>query len=166
MRRLAPFLLLGWALLLAGCGGWYLRGAVPLPAQLERTHVDGASGTAAMQQALRRGLEGAGATVVESRDRATAQLRVVETEEEQRTLAVGADGRATEYELRFVVVFEVRDRHGDVLVPEERMVQGRELQFEADNPLGSGREAERLQDEMRQALSTAVLRRINALLRE
>ncbi|MFO8155162.1 MAG: LPS assembly lipoprotein LptE [Pseudomonadota bacterium] len=155
------------ALLLAGCGGWYLRGAVPLPEVLERTHIDGASGTTDMQRALQRGLEGAGATVVDDPADATARLRVTGTDEEQRTLVVGADGRADEYELRFSADFELRDARGEVLVAEERMEQRRELQFDAgDNPLASGNEAERLRENMRRELATSILRRLNAAVGE
>ncbi len=162
----AAGLIVALALLLAGCGGWYLRGAVPLPEVLERTHVDGASGTSDMQRALRRSLEGAGATVVRDPDEATARLRVTAMEEDERTLAVGADGRADEYEVLLGVEFELRDGQGDILVPNERMEQRRELQFDADNPLGSGSEAERLQEEMRGELATSVLRRLNAAVGE
>ncbi len=151
-------------MVLSACG-FRLRGDVELPAQLQQTYIESNSPFTGMARSLRNELEASGARVVDSREQATAVLRITDEQSENRILSVGSTGKASEYELYDAVTFQLTDREGQVLVKAQNLRMIRDLVFDENELLGKVSEAEQLHVQMRSSLARQILTRINARLK-
>ncbi|MEJ2345735.1 MAG: LPS assembly lipoprotein LptE [Gammaproteobacteria bacterium] len=143
---------------LAGCG-FHLRGAVPLPAVMHKTYVDGDSTTTLVRE-LKLGLRGGGVQVVREPIQATAILRIIEARQTSRVLSVDATGQVREYELSFAVRYVLTGAHGAQLAAPQRVVVVRNYTFDPNNPLAKANEKELLRKEMERDAARGILRRL------
>lgn len=162
-----PSLFLGTLLLLlmqlSACG-FHLRGAVPLPEQMQRTRIVGAE-RSELFYAVENGLINAGSEVVTSSADATAVLTLHSQGMQRRLLSVDAQGRAAEYELVLRVVFSLADRAGRRIADQERVEVVRDFSFDPDNVLARSEEEAALRSEMYRFAVEQMMRRLQSLAR-
>ena len=103
-------LLVFWSLvamwLLTSCG-YHLRGAVALPPQMHRVYVQNASPQLVMM--LDRLLQAASGHLVGTPAEAGIILKVTEENLRRQGLSLGPTGRATEFQLYYLLSFELLD---------------------------------------------------------
>lgn len=143
---------------LAGCG-FHLRGAVPLPAAMHKTYVDGDSATTLVRE-LKLELGAAGVQVVHEPAQATAILRIIEARQGSRVLSVDASGQVREYELSLAVRYALAGPHGAQLAAPRRVMVVRDYTFDPNNPLAKDNEKELLRREMERDAARGILRRL------
>ena len=145
----------------AGCG-YQLRGAVSLPPDLDRIHVDGPPG---IDVALEQVLDDGGARVQSSRDAATAVVRIGDERFVQRVLSVDAHtGKEREFELAYQVAFEVTGAQGEALMARQTVSLVRDYVYDPNAVLGKSLEQEVLHAEMRRDAAARIAARIAASL--
>ncbi len=174
LRRPFPsrLALLSIALLLAGLAGcgFHLRGAVELPPAARKVYFSGfardsALGVALERQVLRNGGQvlaapPASATV------AALGIAVRRNETRRNVLSVDASGKASEYELSYIVHFQILSPGGEALTGEQRILQVRDLFFDASNVLAKSDEENQLRAEMVEAAASQILRQLVTVARE
>lgn len=148
------------ALLLAGCG-FHLRGALPLPEAMARTHISAPSGSA-LRYALEAQLRAAGGEVAGSEGEATATLTLHAEKLRSRILSVDPLGRAREYALGLSVSYSLSAADGTTLVPVQNSLIERDLRVDPDNVLAQEGEREVVEREMQRAAAQQILRRLRS----
>lgn len=164
MRNLLVITILLLALVSQGCG-WRLRGQISLPPGMENTLLRGADTYSELGVILQNKLQGAGARLVSDKNQATAILHILEDKVDKRVLSIDASGRASEYELNYVLRFKLTDQSGASLVEEQTVNTVRELSFDPDNVLSTSDEEQRLRKDMVQFGVRQMLVRINISLK-
>jgi len=153
-------------LLLAACG-FHLRGALALPPGLEDIQIKASDPHSGLARALERSLARNKVNVVPVSDQ-DAYVAVLELMSERwgvRPQSVDEFGRAQENNLRYAVVFELRNADGDVLVPQQAVELTRDYVSAADDTTGIDSERELLVQEMQREMNASILRRIDAAVR-
>jgi len=153
-------------LLLGGCG-FHLRGALTLPPGLEDIQIKARDPYSALARSLERSLTHNGVTVVPAsqRDAYAAVLDILSERWQSRPQSVNQFGRAQEYNLRYAVVFVLRNADGDVLVPQQAVELAHDYVAAPDDATGIDSERELLTQEMRREMNASILRRIDAAVR-
>lgn len=161
MTALRLTILFLFASLLSGCG-FHLRGAVDLPANYQRMAIEGVSPYSDLGLKLKRDLQANGVEVVEAAG-AQVILKLSQVSYQRRLLSVSAlSGKTAEYELHYSLKMSVRDRQGNVLVPEQPLQQLRDYVFEQGNVLATGNQEAQLRKDMVRDLVSQILRRLQA----
>lgn len=141
---------------LNGCG-FQMRGDWHLPAILKKTTITGASRE--LYRELRANFEHASAilTTRDIKDK-TATIRVYTDRVSRRTLSVGGTGKVTEFELYYLLEFDVVDASERVIVERQRMYMTQDFLYDRDNVIGTLGQADVLRDEMRKEMAGRVMR--------
>jgi LPS-assembly lipoprotein len=161
MTALRLTILFLFASLLSGCG-FHLRGAVDLPANYQRMAIEGVSLYSDLGLKLKRGLQANGVEVVEAAG-AQVILKLSQVSYQRRLLSVSAlSGKTAEYELHYSLKMSVRDRQGNVLVPEQPLQQLRDYVHDQGNVLATGNQEAQLRKDMERDLVSQILRRLQA----
>ncbi len=145
---------------LTACG-FHLRGAVDLPPELERTVVVGTAANSPLGRAVRDVVSGAGAQLVGSPEAATGVLRLAEGGFSRRLLTVDRAGRASGYELRYQLAFELLSPTGEVLLPSQSVTVIRDYDFDPDNVISTDEQEAVIRDEMRLRAVRQMVRRVD-----
>jgi LPS-assembly lipoprotein len=156
---LAQLLLVPLLVVLSACG-FHLRGDVELPPVLQDTFIDSKDPYTGIARPLRNQLERSDVTVLETREQASAVLKIVAERSENRVLSVGSSGKATEYELFNEVIFSLSDAAGKVLIKPQTVRMTRDLVFDETELLGKVSEADSIHREMLDSLARQILMRI------
>jgi len=148
---------LGMSVLLQGCG-FHLRGTTPEAKNMPLTYVEGA---AASQ--LRAQLNQVD-KVTENAEAAQVVLTILSENFDRRVLSVGAiRGKVREYELRYVVNFNVRDKAGKELLSAQTINLTRDYLFDETQVLGSDTEEVILRRDLVRDAAGQIMRRLQAL---
>lgn len=149
------------ALVLSGCG-FQMRGDWRLPVSMSQTAISG-SYSGALYTELVKHFRSASASISKvSGASTTAQLRFYEDQMGRRTLSIGRTGKALEYELFYIVAFDVADSKGRVIVPRQRLNLTRDYLFEETNVIGSDKQENLLRTNLRQDMVGLIMRRLQA----
>ena len=149
---------------LSGCG-WRLRGSVDLPASIETVYLTGVARYSELGNAIYNAFAGTNSTLVSSPAQAKATLHILSDKAEKRILATDSTGRASEYEVTYVLQIKLLDHEGKTLIEEQSVRAKREYRFDPANVLASDSQVARLQKEMVGFSVQQMLLRINAGLR-
>src|SRR5581483_11363817 len=93
-------------LLLAGCG-FHLEGHLPLPQPIRAPYIRALDQQSDFVQSLRRQMLISGAHPVDTPDRASAVVDILDDAVTRRVLSVSAQNRPTEYQVTYTVRFRV-----------------------------------------------------------
>ncbi len=158
--RLFAFILV--AGLLSGCG-FHLRNALSLPANLGPVRVLALDPYSALAENLAKGLERAGAQAApaDATD-GVATLQVISEQWADTPISQDQFGRAQEFALRYAVVFTLRRADDSVVVPQQAVELSRDYLAPVVDSIGRASERELLVRELRAAMATAILRRVDA----
>jgi len=162
----AALLLLALCSLISACG-FHLRGALTLPPGLEDVQIKARDPYSALARSLERSLRQNGVSIVPAseRDAYVAVLDILSERWAARPQSVDQFGRAQEYNLRYAVVFVLRNADGDVLVPQQAVELARDYISAPDDATGIDSERELLTREMQREMNASILRRIDAAVR-
>lgn len=163
-RSLALLLLAACTLLtLEGCG-FRLRGSAAVALSMPVTYVQG-SGTVSplLLGELRRALESAGVKIAAKQEEAETVLSVLDEEKARRVLSVTGGGTVQEYELRYGVTFDMKERDGKEVLPSQTVGLERAVSFSAGEALAKGTEEDLLYRDMRRDVVQSILRRLNTI---
>lgn len=159
-------LVLGLAVLLAGCG-FHFAGSRPLPPALSSVYIDVVTPYSVtkppIEAALRSRLLRRGARVAASLGAARTILRLTEVDESREVLSVDPFGKAVEFTLTTRVRYEVVETGREPLPPDTLSVS-RDYSFNAQEILAKEAEELRLQAFMQDELAELLLLRLEALL--
>lgn len=145
-------------LLFQGCG-FQLRGATPEAKNIPLTYVQGGTSASLLRAQLNRVDK-----VTENVEAAQAVLTILNENFDRRVLTVGSgDGKVREYELRYQVSFEVKDKAGKDLLAPQTINLKRDYLFNETQVLGSDTEENILRRDMVQDAVGQILRRLQAL---
>ena len=154
---LAPFVLLA----LSACG-FQLRDALSLPAGLDPVKVVSADRYSPLAESLAQALTQAGAVPATPEVEAPAVLEILAERWGDTPISVDERGRAQEFNLRYAVVFELRNGDGTVLVPRQNIELSRDYISVPTNSIGTEGERDILVRELRREMAASILRRIDA----
>lgn len=159
MRRRALLALPG-AAALAACG-FRLRGEQTLPVEtiylaLPVNSIIGAEMTRLLRSSTN-------ARVVDDRRQAQAVFELLGETRERDVLAINAQGRATEYQLRLRVRFRVIDPGGDELIAPTDLLARRDITFNESELLAKESEEVLLYRDMQSDLVRQMVNRLSAM---
>lgn len=101
---------------LTACG-YHLRGELQLPAGMKKIYVLGAS--ADLSAAIAQAFKSVPGALVGNVADASVILNVINEDYQRRTISISSSGYSNEYELEYRLTFDLRDKEGRELVPEE-----------------------------------------------
>ncbi|MFK3649135.1 LPS assembly lipoprotein LptE [Lysobacter enzymogenes] len=149
-------------LALSACG-FQLRQALTLPPDMGPVRVVSSDRYSPLAESLAQALTRAGAVPAEEGAAEVAVLDLMSERWGDTPAALDELGRVQEYSLRYAVVFELRKADGKPLVPRQSIELSRDYISSPTNAIGTEGEREILMREMRREMSSAVLRRIDAV---
>lgn len=147
--------------LIAGCG-FQLQGAVAVPAEMQRTYVDGVDTYSPFYRRLTQSLDAAGVELVDSAAEATAVFSVVFDDTGQRVLSVSTRNTPTEFEVYYTIRYALASDSRSLLEQQD-LTLTRDYTYDETLVLGKSREEELLRDAIVDDLVRIVLRQISTL---
>jgi LPS-assembly lipoprotein len=157
MRKL---ILIG-LILLSGCG-FQLRGTIDIPPEWLAMHMQSPSPNGELASGVRSALSNNGVEWQEATD-ANITLQLSDEKFEQRNLTIGANARATQFELKLSASMRVLDDQGKELAPNTDVTVTKIMTHDPENVTGKVEESNLLRREMRTELIQQVMRRIRFL---
>jgi LPS-assembly lipoprotein len=148
-----------FCLCLSGCG-WHLRGSQTFAVTLPPMQLQIQQGSADLKRELTQTLETSGVEL-----RADAGLILVIHRENQgrRVLSVDSNGKVSEYELQYELLFSLRQVSGEILIDNEHVSQQRDYQFNDSAVLAKSEEERQLFAFMRSTSIQSLLRQLQTV---
>ena len=161
-RRLLPLLVL--CLALAGCGGWYLRGADPRSTHNFRIVYLKGDDAAQVLLAVRKELFNRGLKVTRKRGEADLVIELEDEHFERRILSVDpGTGKVREIELGLLAHFTVRAGDGRLLVPREPLQFQLDYVFDEGSLLGTVEQDNTVQQDLAESAATSLVFRLESI---
>jgi LPS-assembly lipoprotein len=161
IRRSLPIVL---ALALSACG-FHLRNALVLPDDLGAVRVRSIDRYSPLKDSLVQSIERAGVKIAETDEESATVLDLLSERWGDTPIAVDELGRATEYSLRYAVVFELRRPDGTKPVPRQAVELSRDYVSNPAVSIGTEGEREILVRELRRDMAASIIRRLGAVAR-
>lgn len=155
-RSLLGFLFLSS---LAGCG-FDLRGTSGYAEKLDNLYVEGAQAGTPLMQRIEEILRRADVALAKERHSAAAVLRILDTDEDTRSLSVSGAGRTTEFDLTYKLVFELTNAKGEIILPKQEIRANREYFNDQFLAIGRAQEETQLRREMQMEAAETMARRV------
>lgn len=149
-------------LLLAGCG-FHLRQPAHLPAVMQRTYINDASGNVELVRELRRSLVTPTTNVTDDATTATVTLNILSAKQFDRVLSVSNTGQPLEYQVAYLVKFSLTDAKGTTLIAPQTLILSRNYAYSAANPIGDAEQANVLYKAMQDNMAQLIMFRLQAL---
>ncbi|MEM8815402.1 MAG: LPS assembly lipoprotein LptE [Pseudomonadota bacterium] len=159
--RIPTLLALLFSLTLAGCG-FQLQGAVTVPADMQRTYVDGVDRYSPFYIELSRNLDAAGVELVDTAADATAVFSVLFDDTGQRVLSVSTRNTPTEFEVYYTIEYALVSEDKSLLEQQD-LTLTRDYTYDETLVLGKSDEEELLRRAIVDDLVRIVLRQISTL---
>ncbi len=148
------------SLLLTACG-FHLRGAANLPDGYQSVYIDGQGPFGTQLGEL---LSYSNATVVKARSDADVIIHIISDNKQRRDLSLSRGGKSTELELTRVILYELLDAEGIVLLPEQKLEMVRNYYNDQTGVIGKGNEEAQIYQEMNRQMAGRLLRQIRVVL--
>jgi len=160
MRLICSTLL---AVLVAGCGGWHLRGQGPIKGQVSSVFLK-ENNADLVGQAVRRELFNRGMRVARERRNADVIIELDGERFERRILSVDPEtGKVREIELGLETYFSVRSQKGTLLIPREPLTWQLDYVFDEGSLLGTVEQDTTVQTDLAEIAATSVVFRLDSL---
>ncbi len=159
--RLQLLMLLSLAVLTA-CG-FQLRGEARLPEAMATTWLDVPDANSVFVRELALRLQADGVELVDRAETGAAVLRISRERLRSEPLTISGQARVREFVLVFELNFTLLDADGEALVPLETLRLTREYSFDEQAILAATREEEFLRADLRRAMASQLLRRLEAV---
>ena len=144
------------SLSLQGCG-FHLRGAGQKLSELPPIAIKGGNRAAARLQ-IERILGGPGGPLVANADDAQVVINITEDRVEERVLTISTSAKVTEYELAYIVTFELLDNAGEIINAPQQIVLTDDFTFDAVVVLAKDRERDIVEQELIKRMAQRILR--------
>ena len=141
--------------------GWHLKGAYQLPPEMATTYVASSIQTSELVRQLNRNLRSARVKAIDYLSDTVAVLKV-SSQSGSRTLSIGSDGKALEYEIYSKVRFSLNVPGSSFSVKEQEITLLRDQVFDPLDVLAANKEGVLLQKDMERQLAGMILDRISA----
>jgi LPS-assembly lipoprotein len=158
MRR--ALIVAAFALPMAACG-FQLRGSQALP--IERLYLALPVNSPIGAQITRVVRSSTNAAVVDDRKEAQAILEILGEQREREVLAINAQGRAREYQLRLRTTFRVVDPEGRELIAPTTLLARRDVSFNESELLAKESEETLLYRDMQSDLVRQIVNRLQGI---
>lgn len=145
--------------------GFQLRGSIDLPEQIAPLYIERFGTDNDLRRELRALLsQSAAANLADSRESATAELKILSAKNKRRVIAVDDRGRARHYELSYKVVYRISGEKlpADRSSYKRQLKLKRELLFDPDSVLAISHEQEMLYEDMRKDAARMILQQLKA----
>jgi len=148
---------------LAGCGGWHLRGASVEGGLAQRVFIRD-PGSDFVGDAVRREIANRGGKIAQQRAQADIVLDIESERFERRILSVDQDtGKVREIELGLGAVFAARTADGRLLLPREEVTWELDYVFDEGSVLGSNEQDNLIRRDLAEIAATAIVLRLQAV---
>ncbi len=160
--------LLGWlavclflSLLTTGCH-FQLRGPMVLAKPLQNMYVQSRDPYGDLTRNLKQYLKMSGVHLAATSAEASTILHISQETTHQDLLSINSSQQTRQYTLRFIVVFNVQDKNGNILIPSQVVVETRPLTLQSNQVLAGSNQAAQLYHEMRRAIVYNIMTRLAA----
>jgi len=157
-------ILLSLMLSMTACG-FRLRGNVEVPEVLQQTHISGVAEFSQLNQELKRVLQRSGSEVLSRPENAKSIISISGESFRRRVLSVDAQGRTSEYELRYRYDFNIRGADGEEIVRKQTIDLTRDYQFDPNNILAKDAEEVQIRSDMIKFSVRQMMRRVDSQLK-
>lgn len=154
--------LLAGALFLQGCG-WHLRGAQPLPPELQTLFLQVASENSSFARSLKRSLKSMDVQLADQNTGAPYSLVVSDVNRTTRTISTTSAAKVAEYALTSSINFSVKNQQGETLIPQTLLSVEKSYLYNSNNAVSSYEEEALLRREMERDLVQQLIRRYRAI---
>lgn len=155
--------------MLSACG-FHLRGAFQLPDEMSLVYLSAKNRNSELLQDIRRTLKTNGSIVVGDATKAKASLKIKSEKQTQRVISVNSHGLASEYELKFEVIYSLNILNGSELtavrIKDRKITLIRDYLYDSSAVLSSGREKSVLIRDMQRDASRLIMLQIQAAYRK
>lgn len=152
-----PLLLVAILSLLTACG-YHLRGSLELPQELKKICLQG--GSANLKTQFQKTLENSSGQLVKAPAEAAMTVRVFEKEIRQRAISLSSQGRSNQFELYYLLFYELRDSQNKALTGRERIEVRREYFNDQQDIIAKDNEEGVIRNEMYQQAVKTILNRM------
>ena len=145
--------------LVSACG-WHLRGSTSMPLDINSVYVTAEDSYGSLVSSLKQSL--ASNQVEAVAEASAAQYRIILSNEKQdrRTVSVGNDALAAEYELSLSVDYVIENAAGEIISPKATASSFRAYDFDRDAVVAKNEEERLILAEMRNNVVQQILRRL------
>lgn len=150
------------SLLFSGCG-FSLRGDYFIAAQLQHLNVSSVDKHGELTRLVKQHLLLNQVKVTKNYDQTLPELKILKDTLNRRTLSVFPNGQVAEYELIYIVQYQLRFANEDF--QSYKIELNRDYQDDPDLALAKSRELSLLLSEMRQEAATKILRNLASIQR-
>ncbi|TVS10105.1 MAG: hypothetical protein EA419_11420 [Wenzhouxiangella sp.] len=161
MSRLRFMVLL--LLVLSSACGYQLRGEARLPPAMAETWLAVPDRSSPFARELSLRLRANDVEIVDQPGERSAVLRIHSERMRSEPLTISGQARVREFVLIFDLEFELLDADGEVLIEREGLRLTREYSFDEQAILAASREEEFLRADLREAMVSTLLRRLEAM---
>ena len=158
------FVVVVFCLATSACG-FQLRQPVNLPPGMNKVYVESAAGRSPIASYLNESINLSGAHV--TRDRASADLilNIMNEQISRRAVSLSSTGIANEYELTYVLIYELQLPDGKIIQPKQSIQVIRDYFNPQINVIGKSEEETVIRNEMYREAVRTLLRRTEIALR-
>lgn len=161
MKKTLRAVALGAALagLITGCG-WQLRGHLALPEGTDSIFVSAEDSHGSLVGELKKLLSANQVTAAISSKEAQYSIFIEREDEKKRTVAVGSNTLAAEYELTLEVDYRIESADGEKLIPKATAQVARTYAYNRDDVVAKDEEEKLIKEEMRRNVVQQIIRRL------
>jgi LPS-assembly lipoprotein len=150
------------ASLLSACG-WHLRGSLSLPDNVKNIYISDSSKNGVTASTLTAILKQSNVGISDSQESAQYSIHLSNEREDRRTISVGSDSLASEYELTHEVDYYIADNMATILSPVTTARVIRSYNYDRDDVIAKNEEEDIIRKEMRSNLANQILNRLRFL---
>lgn len=160
MKKLGRFFSLCiFAIMLTACG-FHLQGKKQLAPPLQRMYLQTSDPYGYLARNLQDYLKMSDVQLVATPAEATTVLVISQDSVSQVLLAPSGSLQTRQYKLTVTVTFQVTTNKGEVIVPPQTLTEERPITIQSNQILGSSNEVNLYYQQMRRALTYAIMNRI------
>lgn len=161
MRSILRCLVVLFFFCISGCG-FHLRNPAPLEPQFENMYLQSEDPYGQLTRNLRQYFKMNGVRLANSAKESSIVLNILKEEEGQQLLSVGGTLETRQYNLTYIVTYQLQDPNGQVIVPNQTSTELRTLTIQASQILGGSNEAESMYEQMREAILYDIMNRLSS----
>lgn len=140
---------------------YHLRGSVEVPETMKHVHVKSASPQ--LLAGFKDTLKMVGGQLVDAPESGGVVVNVLNERSDRRTLSLSATGKASEFELHYIVEFELLTHDAKVVIPKQLVEVNRDYYNDQQDIMGKSNEEAQIRLEMYQQAVRSIIDRCRAL---
>lgn len=146
--------------LITGCG-WQLRGQMTIADGINNIYVSAKNAHGQLANELKNTIKNNQITVGTTQSDAQYSIFIEREDEDRRTVAVGGDTLASEYELNMSADYRIENQAGAIVVPTTTAEAIRNYSYDRNDVIAKDEEERLIKEEMRRTIVQQILRRLS-----